>query len=113
MQTMAPLSAQLLQKRLAAGDNSETDIGDSSRHTQLNATWTSMGKKYHEEAETMGAVRPRSVHEIVARARQTVASPMSSPIEQCCSSNLSTFYRRSTSFRVRCREEHSGRRQAS
>ena len=79
---MAPSSSALLQKRLAAGDAAETGGDDSIRHTQMNATWTSMGAKYHEEAETMGAVRPRSVHEIVARARETVASPMRTPVGQ-------------------------------
>ena len=76
---MAPLSSQLLQSRRLHAAATGT-ASDSERHAALNATWSGMGSKHLDAAEAHGALRPRSVHEIVARARATVASPAGSPV---------------------------------
>jgi hypothetical protein len=74
---MAPLSSQLLRSRRAVleegGDGGGGSRDDRARHSALNATWNGMGSKHLEAAEAHGAVRPKSVHEILARARATVA----------------------------------------
>ena len=69
---MAPLSSQLLRSRLAMGGGGGA-VCDRERHSTLNATWNGMGSKYLEAAEAHGATRPKSVHEILAQARATVA----------------------------------------
>ena len=76
---MAPLSSQLLQSRRLHAAATGT-ASDSERHAALNATWSGMGSKHLDAAEAHGALRPRSVHEIVARARATMASPAGSPV---------------------------------
>ncbi len=73
--SMAPLSSQLLRSRRAA---LEGGGDDRERHSALNATWNGMGNRHLEAAEAHGALRPKSVHEILARARATVAGPAAS-----------------------------------
>ena len=74
---MAPLSSQLLRSRLAmGGDAGGGAVCDRERHSTLNATWNGMGSKRLEAAEAHGAARPKSVHEILAQARATVAGPV-------------------------------------
>lgn len=74
--SMAPLSSQLLRSRRQAVPGDGGGGGsDRERHSSLNATWSGMGSKRLEAAEAHGALRPKSVHEILAQARATVAGP--------------------------------------
>ena len=75
MQGLAPLSAQLLQKleQQQQQPSSLHDDDAAARHVSMNATWSGVSEGPYAAA-LAGAARPRSVHEILASARQTVGA---------------------------------------
>ena len=74
MQGLAPLSAQLLQKlEQQQQQPSSLHDDDAARHVSMNATWSGVSEGPHAAA-LAGSARPRSVHEILASARQTVGA---------------------------------------